>query len=78
MNDLFLELIQLLKTEAFFCGLGGIILSTLLLLELFYLFFRRNEVMTLTYGLTLISVFIFLLLCIFVVLLASIYAITAT
>lgn len=68
--------IYLFKTYAFQMGIVGIAIAGFLLLGLGYLYFRRNEVMTVTYGLALLSMVLFLVLCILILVFAGVYGIT--
>ncbi len=76
MESIVNSLSCILQNNTFEFGFAGLILSVLLLIGLIYLFINRHQIMTLTYGITLLSMFIFTIFCILAMLLAGIYGVT--
>ena len=76
MSSIVSNLILTLQNNTFEFGIAGIFLGVLFLIGLTYLFINRNRVMTLSYGLTLLTMVIFLLTCILTMLFTGIYLIS--
>jgi len=76
MESIVNSLVAVLKNNTFEFGITGVILAVLLLVGLIYLFINRNQVMTISYGMMLLGMVIFLVLCIVTLFLISIYGIT--
>ncbi len=76
METIIKGLVDLLKTYAFQGGIAGIAIGAFLLFGLVYLYLKRNEVITIAYGLIGIFMILFFMLCIAAMILASGYGIS--